>query len=164
MFDFGVWQDSKISSKNAINLYQGGLSLPDRQFYFEKDSRSVMIRKKFVVHLDNMYKIMGYDAIKAKQAAENQMKLETALASASRKKEDTRDPLKNYTKLTASQLSALMPNFNWSVFFMESDLAKVDSVIVGQPEYLKALNSELKKLSMDDWKNYLKYKFIRGMA
>ena len=164
MFDFGVWQDSKISSKNAVNLSQGGLSLPDRKFYFEKDARSVMIREKFVAHLENMYKIMGYDAAKAKQAAENQMKLETALASASRKKEDTRDPLKNYTKLTASQLSALTPNFNWSVFFKESNLAKVDSVIVGQPEYLKALNAELKKFSIDDWKNYLKYKFVRGMS
>jgi Predicted metalloendopeptidase len=164
MFDFGVWQDSKISNKNAVNLSQGGLSLPDRQFYFEKDSRSAMIREKFVAHLENMYKIMGYDAAKAKLAAENQMKLETALATASRKKEDTRDPLKNYTKLTTSQLSALTPNFNWSVFFNESDLSKVDSVIVGQPEYLTALNTNLKKFGIDDWKNYLKYKFIRGMS
>ena len=164
MFDFGVWQDSKISSKNAVNIGQGGLSLPDRQFYFEKDARSVMIREKFVAHLENMYKIMGYDAAKAKQAAGNQMKLETALASASRKKEDTRDPLKNYTKLTSSQLSALTPNFNWSVFFKESGLAKVDSVIVGQPEFLTALNSDLKKFGLNDWKNYLKYKFVRGMS
>jgi putative endopeptidase len=164
MFDFGVWQDSKISSKNAVNINQGGLSLPDRMFYFEKDARSVMIREKFLAHLESMYKIMGYDAAKAKQAAENQMKLETSLASASRKKEDTRDPLKNYTKLTSSQLSALTPNFNWSVFFKESGLEKVDSVIIGQPEFLVALNSGLKKFRPDDWKNYMKYKFIRGMA
>jgi putative endopeptidase len=164
MFDFGVWQDSKISSKNAVNLSQGGLSLPDRQFYFEKDARSVMIREKFLAHLENMYKIMGYDAAKAKQAAENQMKLETAMALASRKKEDTRDPLKNYTKLTVNKLSALTPNFNWTVFFKESGLANVDSVIVGQPEYLTALNASLTKFGIDDWKNYLKYKFVRGMA
>ncbi len=164
MFDFGVWQDSKISSKNAINISQGGLSLPDRMFYFDNDARSVMIREKFLAHLENMYKIMGYDALKAKQAAENQMKLETALASASRKKEDTRDPLKNYTKLSANQLLALTPNFNWTVFFKESGLAKVDSVIVGQPEFLTALNSDLKKFGIEDWKNYLKYKFVRGMA
>lgn len=164
MFDFGVWQDSKISSKNAVNLSQGGLSLPDRQFYFEKDARSVMIREKFLAHLENMYKIMGYDAAKAKQAAENQMKLETTMASASRKKEDTRDPLKNYTKLTVNKLSALTPNFNWTVFFKESGLANVDSVIVGQPEYLTALNASLTKFGIDDWKNYLKYKFVRGMA
>lgn len=164
LFSFGVWQDSKISSKNAVNIWQGGLSLPDRQYYFEKDARSVQIREKFVAHLENMYKIMGYDAPKARLAASNQLKLETELALASRKKEDTRDPLKNYTKLTAQQLEASMPNFNWTVFFRESGLQNVDSVIVGQPEFLVSLNSNLKKTALEDWKNYLKYKLTRGLA
>lgn len=164
MFAFGVWQDSKISSKNAVNIWQGGLSLPDRLYYFEKDARSVQIREKFVAHLENMYKIMGYDQAKAKQVAVSQLKLETALAQASRKKEDTRDPLKNYTKLTAQQLETASPNFNWPLFFQESGLQKVDSVIVGQPEFLAALNSNLKKFPLEDWKNYMKYKLARGLA
>jgi putative endopeptidase len=164
LFAFGIWQDSKISSKNAVNIWQGGLSLPDRLYYFENDARTVQIREKFRLHLENMYKIMGYDQAKASQAAANQLKLETALASASRKKEDTRDPLKNYTKLTAQQLEAATPNFNWTVFFQESGLQKVDSVIVGQPEFLTALNANLKKIPLEDWKNYLKYHFVRGLA
>lgn len=164
MFSFGVWQDSKISSKNAINIWQGGLSLPDRLYYFENDARTSMIRQKFVTHLENMYQIMGYDETKAKAAAAGQIKLETALASASRKREDTRDPLKNYTKLSAQQLTASTPNFNWNLFFKENGLQNVDSVIVGQPEYLAALNTSLKKFPLEDWKNYLKYKFVRGMA
>lgn len=164
MFSFGVWQDSKISSKNAINIWQGGLSLPDRLYYFENDARTSMIRQKFVTHLENMYQIMGYDETKAKAAAVGQIKLETALASASRKREDTRDPLKNYTKLSAQQLNASTPNFNWNLFFKENGLQNVDSVIVGQPEYLAALNTSLKKFPLEDWKNYLKYKFVRGMA
>ena len=164
MFAFGVWQDSKISSKNAVNIWQGGLSLPDRLYYFENDARTAQIREKFVIHLENMYKMMGYDQQKAKTAATNQLKLETALASASRKKEDTRDPLKNYTKLTAQQLEAATPNFNWAVFFQESGLQKVDSVIVGQPEFLAALNANLKKIPLEDWKNYLKYQLTRGLA
>ena len=164
LFAFGVWQDSKISSKNAVNIWQGGLSLPDRLYYFENDARTAQIREKFVIHLENMYKMMGYDQQKAKAAATNQLKLETALASASRKKEDTRDPLKNYTKLTAQQLEAATPNFNWTVFFQESGLQKVDSVIVGQPEFLAALNANLKKIPLEDWKNYLKYQLTRGLA
>ena len=164
LFSFGVWQDSKISSKNAVNIWQGGLSLPDRLYYFEKDARTVLIREKFLVHLENMYKILGYDQQKAKTAAANQLKLETALALASRKKEDTRDPQKNYTKLTVQQLTASTPNFNWSVFFQETGFQKVDSVIVGQPEYLAALNSSLTKFPLEDWKNYLKYRLTRGLA
>lgn len=164
LFAFGVWQDSKISSKNAVNIWQGGLSLPDRLYYFENDARTVQIREKFRMHLENMYKILGYDQQKAKSAATNQLKLETALASASRKKEDTRDPLKNYTKLTVQQLKASTPDFNWQVFFQETGLQNVDTVIVGQPEYLVALNSGLKKFPLEDWKNYLKYTLTRGLA
>lgn len=164
LFSFGIWQDSKLSSKNAINIWQGGLSLPDRLYYFENDERTKMTRQKFATHLQNIYKIMGYNETNAKAAADGQLKLETTLASFSRKREDTRDPLKNYTKLSAQQLSALTPNFNWTLFFKESGLQNADSVIVGQPEYLAALNDNLKKIPLDDWKNYLKYKLVRGMS
>jgi len=164
LFGFGVWQDSKISSKNAVNIWQGGLSLPDRQYYIEKDARTVQIREKFLLHLENMYQILGYDQQKAKIAAANQLKLETALALASRKKEDTRDPLKNYTKLTIQQLTTSTPNFDWKVFFQGTGLQEVDTVIVGQPEYLTALNSNLTKFPLEDWKNYLKYRLTRGLA
>ena len=96
IFGFGVGQDDKISSKNAIFIWQGGLSLPDRNFYFDTDSRALTIRQKFLAHLNNMFAIMGYDSAKASQAAGRVMELETAIAKASRKREDTRDPLKNY--------------------------------------------------------------------
>jgi len=164
LFDFGVWQDSKISSKNSVNIGQGGLSLPDRLYYFEKDERTVQIRAKFLQHLEKMFKILNYDEPKAQIAAANLLKLETVLALASRKKEDTRDPLKNYTKLSFKQLNDLTPNFNWQIFNQETGLQNVDTVIVGQPEYLTALNTSLKKFPLEDWKNYLKYHLVRGLA
>lgn len=164
MFAFGVGQDSKISSKNAVQIWQGGLSLPDRSYYFDKDARTVMIRQKFEQHLENMFRILKYDEPKAKAAASNMIKLETALALASRKKEDTRDPHKNYNKLSFKQLSELTPNFNWPLFNKEAGLQNVDTVIVGQPEFLTALNTNLKKFPLQDWKDYLKYHFTRGMA
>lgn len=164
MFGFGIWQDSKISSKNAVTIWQGGLSLPDRSYYFDQDERTTEIRAKFLEHLEKMFMIMNYDEPKAKAAAAEMMKLETALATASRKKEDTRDPHKNYNKLSIQQLEKLTPNFNWQLFNQETGLQNVDTVIVGQPEYLTALNSGLKKFPLESWKNYLKYQMIIGLA
>ncbi|HKR03627.1 MAG TPA: M13 family metallopeptidase [Bacteroidia bacterium] len=164
MFAFYVGQDDKISSKNAIFIYQGGLSLPDRSYYFDTDSRAVTNREKFVEHLNNMFKLMGYDDAKAKTAAGNMMKLETAIAKSSRKREDTRDPFKNYNKISFKQLSASTPNFDWNIFTEGVGLKNADTVVVGQPEFLTALNGYLKTFSMDDWKNYLKYHLVRGLA
>ena len=164
MFGFGVGQDSKISSKNAVTIWQGGLSLPDRSYYFEKDERTVKIREKFIQHVANIFSILNYDPNKAKTVAEEIMKLETSMALASRKKEDTRDPLKNYSKLSFKQLSELTPNFDWLLFNQETGLQNVDTVIVGQPEYLTALNKNLKTFPLEVWKNYLKYQLIRGTA
>jgi len=164
LFRFYVVQDDRISSKYAIFIGQGGLSLPDRSFYFDNDPRAVMIRGKFTGHLTNIYRIMGYTGTAAKLAAEHSMKLETALAKVSRKREDTRDPLKNYTKLPLAKLKASMPNFDWDLFTQSVGLKNVDTVIVGQPEFLTAENEYLKSIPLDDWKNYLKFQMIRGLS
>jgi len=164
LFGFYIGQDDRISSKNAARLYQGGLSLFDRSYYFDTDKRAVLIRQKFVEHMTNMFKIMGYDEAKAMQAAEKTMKLETAIAKTSRKREDTRDALKNYNKITFKQLQDLIPNFNWAVFTQNIGLKSVDSVIVGQPEFLSALNGYLKTFPLDDWKNYLKFHLFSSLS
>jgi putative endopeptidase len=164
LFSFYVGQDDRISNKNAVMLGQGGLSLYDRNYYFDMDSRAIMIRKKFVEHMTNMYKLTGYDEAKARQAAENTMKIETALAKSSRKREDTRDPLKNYSKLPFTKLEATTPNFNWAVFTQKVGLSKVDSVIVGQPEFMAALNGYLKSFPLNDWKNYLKFHLFSNLS
>ena len=105
LFSFWVTQDDRISSKNAIFFYQGGLSLPDRTYYVDMDPRMVMVREKFVEHAANMFRIMGQDENTAKKSAAALMKLETSLAKAARKREDTRDPLKNYNKLSFKQFT-----------------------------------------------------------
>ena len=163
-FGFYIGQDDRISSKNAVFIAQGGLSLPDRDFYFDKDARAVMIREKFTAHLSSMFKIMGYQDQKAGTAAENLMKLETAIAAGSRKRADTRDPLKNYNKITITRLSQMTPEFDWTRFFQSAGLTKVDTVIVGQPEFLTAFNRNLKSFPLEVWKDYLKYHHIHGLA
>ena len=164
LFSFYVSQDDRLSNKNAVMLSQGGLSLYDRNYYFDTDERAILIRKKFVEHMSNMYKIAGYDDARAKLAAEGTMKLETALAKSSRKMEDTRDPLKNYTKLSFKKFTETTPNFNWVIFTQHVGLGKVDSVIIGQPEFVTALNGYLKSYSINDWKNYLKFHLFSNLS
>ncbi|HZX63682.1 MAG TPA: M13 family metallopeptidase [Bacteroidales bacterium] len=164
LFGFGVGQDDRISSKNAVFFMQGGLSLPDRNYYIDMDPRTVMIREKFVAHLMNMFRIMGQDETTAKKSADQMMKLETSLAKAARKREDTRDPLKNYNKLSFKQFTGTTPNLNWPVFMEGVGLHNVDSMIVGQPEFLKALNGYLKSFTLNDWKNYLRFHLLSGLS
>ncbi len=164
LFSFGVGQDDRISSKNAIFIWQGGISLPDRNFYFDTDSRASMIRAKFLEHLKNMFALIGYNDAKAGTAAEGVMKIETAIAKASRKREDTRDPLKNYNKISFKQLTESTPDFDWSLFTKKTGLNSIDTVIVGQPEFLSAVNGYLKSFTLDEWKNYLKFHLVRGLA
>ena len=164
LFSFWVSQDDMISSKNAIFISQGGLSLPDRSLYFDKDARAVMIRQKFTEHIANMFKIMSYDDASAGIAADHLMKLETAMAKVSRKREDTRDPVKNYNKISFKKLNEMTPNIDWIVFIENTGLKNVDTVVIGQPEYLTALNGYFQSFSLSEWKNYLKYHLIRGTA
>ncbi|HTX19207.1 MAG TPA: M13 family metallopeptidase [Bacteroidota bacterium] len=164
LFGFGVGQDDRISSKNAIFIWQGGISLPDRNFYFDTDARASMIREKYLLHLKNMFGLLGYDTSAAAVAAQNVMTIETALAKASRKREDTRDPLKNYNKITFQKLKESTPSFDWLVFTEDVGLRSVDSVIVGQPEFLTALDGYLKQFPLDEWKDYLKFHLVRGLA
>ena len=164
LFNFYVGQDDKNSSKYAVYVTQGGLSLPDRNYYVDNDPKSKDIRGKFVSYVSEMYSILGYDAAKAKAAANRLMEMETAIAKTSRKREDTRDPFKNYNKMPFNQLKSLTPAIEWEAFLKNTGLTKVDTVIVTQPEFLTALNGYLLKFSIDDWKNYLKFHFINGLG
>lgn len=160
MFDFYVAQDDKISSKYAVMIHQGGLSLPDRDYYFDADRKSDSIRSAFVDFTRRMYAILGYDEARASTAAQRNMALETALAKVSRKIEDTRDPYENYNKWPLQQLVKAMPKFDWPGFMAGVGIPNVDTVIVGQPEFLQALNGMLGSYSLDDWKNYLKLQLL----
>lgn len=164
LFGMMVGQDDRISNKNAIFVYQGGLSMPDRSFYFDTDERAAANRAKFVEHLEKMFILIGQDEATAKKSASGVMKLETAIAKSSRKREDTRDPEKNYNKMPVTALKKLYPNFNWDLFFSQKGLVNPDTVIVGQPEYLSGINGYLKSVPLSDWKNYLKYQLIRSLA
>jgi len=161
----GVGQDAKNSSKMIVQLRQGGLSLPNRDYYFKTDARTSKIRNDFQNnHLPTMLKLSGWDGQKASKGAESVYKIEKFLADSNRRLEDMRDPYRNYNKMTVAKLNELTPGINWSTVFKDMELKAVDSVIVGQPEYYRAVNSALKTFTIDDWKAYMRWKLISSNA
>ncbi len=164
LFGFYIYQDEKNSEKITLHLYQGGLGLPDRDYYFNNDGRTAKIRAEYPNHLTNMFKLMGNDDKTAATNSASVMKIETALAKVSRKLEDLRDPYKNYNKLSVADMNKRTSNINWSSVLSTMNINNIDSLIVGQPEFFTALNSTLKTTSINDWKMYMRWHVINEFA
>jgi putative endopeptidase len=164
LFSPYIFQDEKNSNVYAYHLYQGGLGLPNRDYYFRTDERTKNIRKEYVNHVATMLKLIGEDGQSANLHSDAIMKLETRLASASRKLEDLRDPYRNYNKMSLTQLDALTPSIEWKAFLPAMSITAVDSVIVGQPEFYRAVEQVLKTVSLDDWKAYLRWNLVNEFA
>ncbi|MGZ6519955.1 MAG: M13 family metallopeptidase, partial [Bacteroidia bacterium] len=164
MFGFSVTRDDKNSEKYVVYLGQTHLGLPDRDYYFNTDSRTNNIRTEYVKHLKNIFHLIGDDDKAAEKNSNTIMKLETTIAKSNRKMEDLRDPYKNYNKMSLSQVGKLTPSINWTQTLLELGLKNIDSVVVGQPEVLAALEVNLKKTDIADWKTYLKWTLINRYA
>jgi putative endopeptidase len=163
-FSTYVGQDDKISTKYAVFFSQGGLGLGNRDYYFNTDKETVNIRNEYVKHLQVMSKFLGNSEAVSAQNASVIMKLETDLAKASRKLEALRDPIKNYNKMAVADLNKITTNMAWEKTLPLMGITKADSVIVGQPEFYKALNVMIKSYSIADWKTYLKWDLENSFA
>jgi putative endopeptidase len=163
-FGFYVGQDDKISTKYALFFSQGGLGMGNRDYYFNTDKETTTIRNEYVKHLEAMLKLMGTDEATSKNNAQVIMKLETELAKNSRKLEALRDPIKNYNKMAITQFKTSTPNIAWDKLLPVMNVAKADSVIVGQPEFYNALDKTIKSYSIADWKTYLKWDLVNSYA
>jgi len=164
MFSAFVEQDAMNSDIWSLYLWQGGLGLRQREYYFRKDARTENIRKEYVKHLSKMLRLSGDENPASLKEGNTIFKIETFLADSSRKLEDLRDPYANYNKMTIAQLQKLTPNINWKNFFEKIGIEKLDSVIVGQPEFFVQLNSALNKFSLRDWKAYVKWHLLNTFA
>ncbi|SEF74826.1 putative endopeptidase [Halpernia humi] len=165
LFNAGVAQDSKKSSVMAYNIDQGGLGLPNRDYYFNTDAQTTKVRNLYPKHIQRILAMIGQDSATAKKSAENTFNLETQMAKSSRKLEGLRDPYKNYNKYKIADIQPkLTPNIDWVSWLNQADVKKVDSVIIGQPEYLKSLSGLLKSTPIDVWKNYMKYHLVSEFA
>src|ERR1700722_17863654 len=164
LFGEYIAQDDKNSDVIAYQLYQGGIGMPNRDYYFNTDSKSVAVRNAYQKYLYKTFRQLGNDSDAASKNAQSVFRLETSLAKASRKLVDLRDPYKNYNKMSIASLQNLSPNINWSSYLKDLGISKLDSAIIGQPEFYTALNNELKTAGINDWKNYLRFHLVTSSA
>ncbi len=157
VFRNGVGQDDKNSDAESYKLSQGGLGLPDRDYYFKMDSSTENIRKAYTRHIAKILELNGMDSSPANNAGTAILAFETKLAGASRKLEDLRNPYANYHKMAINDLSKLSPVLDWKKFLLTIGVKNIDSVIVGQPEFFTAMDVTLKSTPIDVLKNYLRY-------
>ncbi|MBC5993502.1 M13 family metallopeptidase [Pontibacter cellulosilyticus] len=163
-FTMYVSQDDKESTKYALQASQGGLGMPDRDYYIKTDERSKGIRTAYMSHLQNMFKLMGEDEATAQKKAKTVMDIETRLAKASRARVDLRDPYANYNKMTIQEFASKNPNLKVSQLLTGMGAQAAKEVIIGQPDFFKELNSMLKSVPVEDWKTYTQWHLARTAA
>jgi predicted metalloendopeptidase len=163
-FQFGSGQDAKDSTREIAQAVQGGLGLPDRDYYIKSDEDSKKKRAAYIEHVTKMLTLLGETPGKAAEDANKIMAFETALAKASRTRVELRDPQKNYNKMSPADLQKLTPDWNWSEYFKVINLAEPGDINVGQPDFFKGANATLTKTSIDDWKKYLRWHLIDDAA
>jgi putative endopeptidase len=164
MFGFGSLQDSKNSKMVIAVAVQGGLGLPDRDFYTDDSDKMKETRAEYVKHMTNMFQLMGEDAAKAAADANTVMAIETKLAKASMTNVEQRDPVKTYNKMTLAQLGELNHNFSWEGYFKDIRQPGITELNVMQPDFFRALDKELTATSLEDWKTYLRWQLLTTMS
>ena len=163
-FRFGVEQDEKDSSKQIEGVSQGGLTLPDRDYYLEDNPHMQEIRAKYHDYIVTVLKLTGETEDQAKADAGEVIEIETALAKGATARVELRDPDKRYHIMTLTALDQLDPNFDWSAYFTGVHAPRVEDLNVGQPDFFKAENQLLGDESLDALKVYLKFHVINGVA
>jgi len=163
-FGIGSEQDAKDSSKQIAGAYQGGLSLPDRDYYLENDPRMTKIREQYSAYLVSIFKLIGDSDDKAATEAKSVLDFETALAKGSLPRVELRDPQKVYHPMPISGLKALAPDFNWDAYFTGIDEAGLTSLNVATPDYFKAMNQVLESSSVDTIKSYVRFHVVNSAA
>jgi putative endopeptidase len=163
-YGLSVGQDPKNSTQYAVQMRQGGLTLPDRDYYLKDDARSKTIRAAYRTYQVNTFKLLGDDQATAERNADAVTRIETRMAKASRDRVALRDRDKNYNKMTVAQLAAEYPNLDIPLRLKESGLSGAQDIIVGQPEFLKEANAMLKEEPVADQKQYLRFHLVEGVS
>jgi putative endopeptidase len=164
LFAFGSDQDFKDSSRVIGEANQGGLGLPDRDYYTRDDEKSKTLRDQYVKHVAKMLELAGDSPEKAAAEAAAILQIETSLAKASMTNVELRDPAAQYHMMSIADAQALTPNLSWQAFFRAVGSPPLTEMNVGQPEFFKALNGMLTSVSLDDWKAYLRWHLLNNSA
>lgn len=164
VFNSGSNQDFKNSKEVTVGIFQGGLGLPDRDYYSKTDEKSKAIRDEYLKHVAKMFELMGDEVTKAAAAAQAVMTLESKLAAASKTRVELRDPEKLYHRMPMTKVSELAPTFDWVTYFLRIGLTDKPDVNVATPDFFKAMDVELKATSIADWQTYLRWHLINNAA
>ena len=164
LFGFGSQQDRKNSNEVIAGAGQGGLGLPDRDYYTKTDEKSRDLRAKYAEHVAKMFTLLGDDTTKAAVESKTVLDIETKLAGASMTRVERRDPDATYHRMTTEELKTLTPNFPWAAYFKELDAPPISAVNIGQPKFFEALDKQLVAVPMADWKTYFKWHLVHSAA
>ena len=164
LFAFGVAQDEKQSDQYAAHLRQGGLGLPERDYYLSTVEDQKKVRELYHQHVANMLGLLGDSTETAAAGADAVLAIETKLADASRTPVQLRDREAQYNKKSLAELSALTPNLNWRLYLDAIGVSNVNEVIVGQPEFFTRVNELLGSVPMNQWRAYLRWHLIHSTA
>ena len=163
-FGAGVQQDAKRSDQMGFIMWQGGIGLPDRDYYFNKDTVTAKIRNEYPKYIARIFRLAGKDSVQAQNSATAIVSLETKLANSSRKLEALRDPYANYNKIAISDLHKLSPQIDWVALLKIMKVHGVDSVIVGQPEFYQELDKLITHEKIETLKDYMTFHLIQSYA
>ena len=159
-----VEQDEKQSTRYVTRLDQGGLGLPDRDYYIGTSEDSKRVRKLYRQHVEKMLGLLGDAPDAASAGADTVMRIETGLAEASRTPVQLRDREAQYNRTSLAQLKTLTPRLDWNLYLATIDVDDVKHVIVGQPEFFQRVNELLGSVSLDEWRTYLRWHLVHSMA
>jgi putative endopeptidase len=162
LFDSYAYPDKKASGVYAFYIDQGGLSLPDREYYLDPSFAKVLTAYR--AHLERSFRSLGDSSERAARASEAVLAIETELARASRTATERRDEEKNYHRLTVAELARTAPSAPWAQYLADREVGGVPHVVVGQPEFLTALDRAVAKHPIPEWKEYLRWQVLRDCA
>jgi putative endopeptidase len=160
LFAFYSMPDMHDSTLTIANLDQGGISLPDRDYYLKDDAKSVETRQKFQEHVQKMFELAGDKPDVAAAEAKTVLAVETGLAKAAMDRTERRDPRKRDHMMQVTEIAAAAPNFQLTEYFADNGSPKFTSLNVGNPDFFKAVNEQLNAVSLDDWKTYLRWRML----
>ena len=161
-FSISVTEDFKDPKQYALMTWQGGLGLPEREYYLQNDAKMIDVRKKYLAHIEKMLQLTG--VANPTENAAKILALETTLATNQMKKEDTRNTIALYNKFAIKDLKTLMPDFDWDAMLKSAGIVNQTSIVVSQVDYTKKLNGIIKTTPIETWKTYLKWSLINDTA
>jgi putative endopeptidase len=164
LFDLGPLQDPDDSDRMIVGIDQGGLALPDRDYYLKDDAKSKETRERYLQHVQKMFELLGDSPEVAQTNAATVMRMETSLAKASLSRVDRRDPYKLKHKMTVAELYKIAPDFEWNAYFSGSGVPKFETLNVAWPDFFKDVNAQVGSASIADWQTYLRWHVAHSRA